>query len=140
MHASVVVMHKSPRSVLVAEQLRALMDRHGFARAPDLTRHAAKAGIVLDYVTLNRLLSGQAKTEPKPETLRRIAKAVGEDYDMAFPDKPQKIIEIAGQRFALKAMDAASFTPAVLKRLAEMGVGEAEEIHEIKKAIRKKAH
>ncbi len=116
------------------------MVRHGFDRAPDLSRHAKKAGIAIDYVTINRLLDGAAKTEPRPATLRAIAKAVGEDYDLAFPDKPQKIVEIAGQRFALKAVDSASFTPAVLKKLAEMGVSEAEEIHEIKKSIRKKGH
>ena len=138
-HGNVADMNKSPRSVLVAQQLRALMARHGFTKAPQLARHAKEeAGIELDYVTINRLLAATAKTEPKAATLRDIARAVGEDYDTAFPDKPQRIVEIAGQRFALKALESASFTPAVLKKLAELGVGPAEEIHEIKKSIRKK--
>ncbi len=134
---SLETMSKSPRSALVADQLRALMERHGFAKAPELSRHALKAGIALDYVTINRLLGGQAKTEPRAETLRQIAKAVGEDYDEAFPDKPQVIVEIAGRRMALKALDSAPFTPAVLRKLAELGVTQAEEIHEIKKTLKK---
>lgn len=138
MHGSVADMDKSPRSALVAQQLRELMTRHGLEKAPDLERQAKKAGIKLDYVTVNRLLSGAAKTEPRPATLRSIAQAVGEDLDFAFPDKPQMIIHVAGRRFALKATDGAPFTPAVLKELAAKGVTEAEEIHEIKKSIRKK--
>lgn len=135
---SVASVEKSARSALVAQQLRALMERHGLKRSPDLVNLAQKAGIALDRVTVNRLLTGVAKTEPRPSTLRLIAQAVGESVDYAFPDKPQLIIEVAGRRFALKAMDGAPMTPAVLQRLAEMGVAEALAIHDMKKSIRKK--
>jgi hypothetical protein len=70
----------------VAQQLRMLLDRHNLAPA-DIERLSEKNGAApISAVTVRRILKGEARTEPEPTTLRRIAEAAGERYTTAFPE------------------------------------------------------
>ena len=73
------------RSQAAADELAALLRRHKLKRAIDLIPLAKKKGIDLDAATLWRIVKAKAKTEPKAETLRDIAAAVGETRVQAFP-------------------------------------------------------
>ena len=70
----------------VAEQLRMLLDRHGLQPA-DIEKLTEKGGkIPVSAVTVRRILKSEARTEPEPSTLRRIAESVGERYTDSFPE------------------------------------------------------
>ncbi len=105
----------------VAAQLDALMKRHGLVYAVELADIMKKKGTPIDYTTINRMLLAKAKTEPRPENLRAIAAAVGEDFDEAFPDKPQIIAEIDGRRIAFRALDNKPFSPSLLEKISKLG-------------------
>jgi hypothetical protein len=77
----------SSRKEQVAEQLRMLLDRHNLAPA-DIERLTDRDGkIPVSAVTVRRILKAEARTEPEPTTLRRIAESVGERYTEAFPEQ-----------------------------------------------------
>jgi len=130
-------MSKSPRTLKVAAQLRELMDRHEFQNAPQLMRAMQKKGFTLSYVTINRILKAEAATEPDTNSLRKIAKTVGEEYEDAFPEQPQLVVEANGHRVALKSLDG---KPLSAETLAELGVllssKRAEDVHSAKKRLR----
>jgi len=69
----------------IAEQLRRLLDRHSLLPAA-LERMTRSKDRTIYAVTIRRLLNAEAKTEPSPATLRRIAETVGESYQQAFPE------------------------------------------------------
>lgn len=70
----------------MAEQLRALMQRHALTPA-DIERLTDGGGRPpISHVTVRRILKHEARTEPAPATLRRIAEAAGESYTVAFPE------------------------------------------------------
>lgn len=72
----------------MAEQLRALMQRHALTPA-DIERLTDGGGRPpISHVTVRRILKREARTEPAPATLRRIAEAAGESYTVAFPEMP----------------------------------------------------
>lgn len=131
-----IVASKSARTLKVAGQLRELMDRHRLKDAPALSRLCDKIGKPVDYVTINRILNAQAKTEPKVATLRKLAEAVSETYEDAFPEQPQVAINVGERRLALKSLDGKPIPAAVLAKLAELGVEVAETVSEAKKKLR----
>ena len=74
------------RTQQVAEQLQALMVRHGLTPSDleHLTGSDGKAPI--SAVTIRRILKAEARTEPEPATLRRLAEMAGENYLTAFAE------------------------------------------------------
>lgn len=75
----------------VAEQLRALMQRHALTPG-DIERLTDGGGRPpISHVTVRRILKREARTEPAPATLRRIAEAAGESYTVAFPEAPPEL-------------------------------------------------
>ncbi len=121
----------------LARQLQALLDRHGL-KVNDLKRLGRQKGIKINDVTVRRILKAEAETEPDISTLRRIATAAGEDYEMAFPEGPQIIVEFEGRRFAMKSLDGKPPPPDLQERLSKLSTEHAHEIHETKKALRRK--
>lgn len=130
----------------VAQQLRALMDRHGV----EFMELAAKSEKIhgresVDNVTIRRIAKAEAKTEPKVAILRKLAEAVGEDYETAFPETGSgptvAEVEIDGRRYALKKIGAgpptAEMVTSVKKFLETHTVDDAERTAEIKKATAK---
>ena len=91
----------------VAEQLKALMERHHLAPA-DIERLTDKDGKTpISAVTVRRILKREARTEPEPGTLRRIAEAVGEKYTVSFAeneDEGAMTVDVSsrGSRFFLR--------------------------------------
>lgn len=82
------------RSDEVARQFQALLERHRLA-VGEVAKRVAEAGG--DAVIVRRVLQGAAKTEPKPQTLRMIAQAVGESKEQAFPETgepPPEVIRL----------------------------------------------
>ena len=70
----------------MAEQLKALMARHNLAPA-DVERLTGQDGrTAVSAVTVRRIIKIEARTEPEPGTLRRIAEAVGEKFTVAFAE------------------------------------------------------
>jgi hypothetical protein len=73
----------------VADQLKGLLERHQITPA-DIERLTGESGkSPISAVTVRRILKGEARTEPEPVTLRRIAESVGEGYMEAFPEKEE---------------------------------------------------
>ena len=71
----------------VAAQLRALMDRHNLTPA-DIERLTGTDGRPpVSAVTVRRILKAEARTEPEPTTLRRIADCAGERYTISFAEE-----------------------------------------------------
>lgn len=85
MHGRVATMVVQ-RTKQIAEQLRALMERHKLTPQDieRITTKPSRPGI--SSVTVRRLLAAEARTEPRTDTLRRIAEAIGETYQSAFPE------------------------------------------------------
>jgi hypothetical protein len=121
----------------LANQLQALLDRHDLS-VNDLKRLGHSKGIKINDVTVRRILKAIAETEPDISTLRRIATVVGEDYEEAFPEKPQLIVEIAGRKFAMKSLDGKPMPPEIEERLRSLSTERAHKIHEKKKGLKKK--
>jgi hypothetical protein len=121
----------------VAQQLQALLRRHHLA-VNDLKRLGQAKKIKINDVTVRRILKAEAETEPDISTLRRIAAVVGEDYEEAFPEKPQLIVEIEGRRFAMKSLDGKPLPPAIEERLRQLSTERARDIHETKRALKKR--
>lgn len=119
----------------VARQMRALLDRYK-ATPQDVQKRTG-----ISYVTINRMMKAEAKTQPRPDKLRRIAEAYGETYESAFPspaDEQAITVEIGGQRFALKTQDGkpvnrAKLAEAIRKNPIEL----AEQIHALKQSRKK---
>jgi hypothetical protein len=98
-----------PRKEQVAEQLRMLLDRHNLAPA-DIERLTDRDGKTpVSAVTVRRILKAEARTEPEPTTLRRIAEAVNERYTDAFAETDSSmqvdVSHLAG-RFYLRFLGA----------------------------------
>src|SRR5947209_4976376 len=70
----------------VAVQLKALMERHHLTPADIEKRTEIDGRPPVSAVTVRRILKSEARTEPEPTTLRRIAEAVGERYTVAFAE------------------------------------------------------
>lgn len=70
----------------VAAQLRALMDRHKISPADIERMTAVGERPPVSAVTVRRILKAEARTEPEPGTLRRIADAVNERYTVVFTE------------------------------------------------------
>src|SRR5262245_9008416 len=79
------------RKEQVAEQLRALMERHNLTPAEIEKRTTVGERPPVSAVTVRRILKCEARTEPEPGTLRRIAECVGESYTAAFAESPESI-------------------------------------------------
>lgn len=72
------------RAKKAAAELKAIYKRHGLDRL-SLVALAKTKGINLEPTTVWRLQQGNAKTEPRTDTMRKIAEAVGEPRSVAFP-------------------------------------------------------
>src|SRR5438445_12355059 len=70
----------------VASQLKALMERHHLTPADIEKKTEVDGRPPVSAVTVRRILKSEARTEPEPTTLRRIAEAVGERYTVAFAE------------------------------------------------------
>src|SRR5438034_9773127 len=70
----------------VAAQLKALMERHHLTPADIEKKTEVDGRPPVSAVTVRRILKAEARTEPEPTTLRRIAEAVGERYTLAFAE------------------------------------------------------
>jgi len=121
----------------LAKQLQALLDRHNL-RVNDLKRLGRSKGIKINDVTVRRILKAEAEAEPDITTLRRIATAAGEDYEEAFPEGPQVIVEFEGRRFAMTSLDGRPLPPEIEQKLRQLSTEHAHELHATKKALKKK--
>ena len=88
------------RKEQVAEQLRALMERHHLTPAEIEKRTAVGDRPPVSAVTVRRILKCEARTEPEPGTLRRVAECVGESYTAAFAENSDGITVDVSQRGA----------------------------------------
>src|SRR5256885_7721314 len=70
----------------VAQQLKALMERHHLTPADIEKKTEIDGRPPVSAVTVRRILKAEARTEPEPTTLRRIAESVGERYTLAFAE------------------------------------------------------
>src|SRR3954467_11903323 len=70
----------------VADQLKSLMERHNLTPAEIEKRTEVDGRPPVSAVTVRRILKAEARTEPEPTTLRRIAEAVGERFTIAFAE------------------------------------------------------
>src|SRR3954467_14610472 len=70
----------------VADQLKSLMERHNLTPAEIEKKTEIDGRTPVSAVTVRRILKAEARTEPEPTTLRRIAEAVGERFTMAFAE------------------------------------------------------
>jgi transcriptional regulator with XRE-family HTH domain len=77
-----------PRDVVSDGDLRALLERHHLTPAEIERRTAVGERPPVSAVTVRRILKAEARTEPEPATLRRIAEAVGESYTATFAETP----------------------------------------------------
>lgn len=128
----VLVSAKEPPVQRVARQLKALMERHGASNQEVQKRTG------ISDVTVRRILKAEAKSEPEPATLRKIAVAFGETFEEAFPESESEVIEVDGRKIAFKAIDGRPLTAAMLEKIRHLTVSAAEDIHEAKKNLRKK--
>jgi transcriptional regulator with XRE-family HTH domain len=81
----------------IAEQLRALMRRHGIS-AMEIERRTAAAGHKVSVVTIYRILQLRNEAEPEHGTLRRIAECLGETTSTAFPEEePGTIVDVSNR-------------------------------------------
>ncbi len=119
-HASFVFM--SNRSERIAKQLRDLMQRHDVSNAAQFARLVGqkKDSATVDQVTIRRILKGEVKTEPDPETLRRLCEALGEDYDVVFSDRHQVVVSIAQRQIGIKALDGRPLDDRLLSQLGSL--------------------
>jgi transcriptional regulator with XRE-family HTH domain len=135
MHCMIVRMAtKEPPSQRVARQLRVLLDRHD-SSSQDVQKRTG-----ISYVTINRMLNAEAKTEPQPRKLRQIAAAFGESFEEVFPEGEQEIVEIGGRRVAFKALDGKPLPRDILDKIKHLTIDAAEDIHEAKRKLRKPKH
>ena len=108
---------RESRKDQVARQLQALMTRHGVT-AQELDRRTG-----VSYVTINRILRSNAKTEPEPATLIKLAKAVGEMLEQAFPlpgDEAALTVEVDGRKLAFKSLDGGPVDLELMRRAVEL--------------------
>lgn len=98
------------RAKAVAGQVAALLARHNL-EIGELAKRVKRLGG--DPVTVRRVAEGEAKTEPRPKTLRLIAQAVGETKEQAFPEDseapgpdPTIVYPEEGSALALKVLDS----------------------------------
>lgn len=82
----------------VAEQLKTLMDRHGLTPAEIERRTGGDGRPPVSAVTVRRILKSEARTEPEPLTLRRIAECVGERYTAVFAETEDSLTVDVSQR------------------------------------------
>lgn len=82
----------------VAEQLRLLMERHGLTPAEIERRTGGDGRPPVSAVTVRRILKSEARTEPEPLTLRRIAECVGERYTTSFAEVEDSVTVDVSQR------------------------------------------
>lgn len=136
MHVRIAVMSpKETPAQRVARQVRALLDRHS------ATPQEVQKRTGISYVTVNRWLNAEARTQPYPHTLRKVATAFGEDYEVAFPETEGEEVTIGGRRLALKVtpLDGKPVTRAELEEmLRRLTVEKAEDVHEAKAKLKKK--
>jgi hypothetical protein len=93
------------RKEQVAEQLRSLLARHNLMPADIEKRTEGEGRPPVSAVTVRRILKAEARTEPEPGTLRRIAEAVGEGYTTAFAENEDATavdVSQKGGRFFLR--------------------------------------
>lgn len=110
----------------VAEQLKALMERHNLAPA-DIERLTDRDGKTpISAVTVRRILKMEARTEPEPGTLRRICEAVGEKFTTSFAENDSEgavTVDVSqrGSRFFLRFLGgtAPAGLEADLKKVLE---------------------
>lgn len=121
----------------IARQMRELMDRHHVHNAPQLERMFTDRGEEpISYVTINRILKGEARTRPNPNTLHRVAKILGETLAQAFPEPDEErapVVMVNGRRVAIKALDGPPLTQreaeALLGRLDDDDDGKSDPWH-----------
>src|SRR5579883_2416074 len=97
------------RKEQVAEQLKSLLERHNLVPA-DIERLTDRDGKTpVSAVTVRRILRAEARTEPEPTTLRRIAEAVGEQYLSVFAEPDAVAVDPTHptRRFYLRFLGAA---------------------------------
>ena len=75
----------------VAQQLKALMERHHLTPADIEKKTEVDGRPPVSAVTVRRILKSEARTEPEPTTLRRIAEAVGERFTVAFAETEMEV-------------------------------------------------
>jgi hypothetical protein len=108
----------------VAEQLRALLQRHNLMPVDIEKKTETDGKTPVSAVTVRRILKAEARTEPEPGTLRRIAEAVGESYTTAFPEADDALgvdVSQRGGRFFIRFLgdDVPTGLEADLKRVLE---------------------
>ena len=86
------------RKEQVAEQLRALMERHNLTPAEIEKRTTIGERPPVSAVTVRRILKCEARTEPEPGTLRRISDCVGESFTASFAESPDAGVVDSSQR------------------------------------------
>lgn len=125
------------RAKIVAGQFQALLDRNHLTIS-EFCKKYAKHG--WDPVAPRRVLKGAAKTEPEPETLRRLALVVDEKKEFAFPENasatppaPEPPSRI--QR-ALKSV--ADLPPELIDQIAEYAEFVATKYEQSEEAQKKK--
>jgi transcriptional regulator with XRE-family HTH domain len=119
----------------VARQVKALLDRH------EATPQEVQKRTGIAYTTVNRWLNAEARTQPYPHTLRKVAVAFGEEYEVAFPESDAEEITVGGRRLAFKVtpLDGKPLTRKELEdMLKRLTVEQAEDVHEEKKKLKKK--
>lgn len=99
------------RRTQVAAQLRALMERHKISPADIERMTAVGERPPVSAVTVRRILKAEARTEPEPGTLRRIADAVNERFTIAFAEHEEieeTTVDVShrGGRFHLRLLGA----------------------------------
>lgn len=136
MHSRIVPMSpKETPAQRVARQVRALLDRH------EATPQEVQKRTGISYVTVNRWLNAEARTQPYPHTLRKVATAFGEDYENAFPESEGEEVTVGGRRLALKVtpLDGKPLTRKELEDMIKrLTIDHAEDVHEEKKKLKKK--
>lgn len=133
MHPRMIIVSTKESPVQrVARQLRLLMERH------DATPQEVMKRTNVSDVTVRRILKAEAKTEPEPQTLRKIAVAFGESYEEMFPESEAEIIEVDGRKIALKSLDGRPLPKDFLDRIKHLSVDHAVDVHTAKQSLKKK--
>lgn len=116
----------------VARQIRALLERY------DATSQEVERRTGISYITINRWKNAEAKTQPHPHKLRKVAEAFGETMEEAFPETDQTFVEVDGRRIALKAVDGRPLPRDIIEKLRHLTIEKANDIHEAKTKLKKK--
>lgn len=123
-------MYAVSRQEQIQQQLRALLERHKLENGYELEKRSEGK---VNHVTVDRILDGTVKTDSRPSTLRKIAAAVDETYEYAFPEQAspplgehvraelgEEVAELVAELAALPRERLPAMTGRLLERLDEL--------------------